>query len=268
MGKRGVNRPIGDGSGEHERGPSDGQGQQHLRPSQSDPRRFCPARQVGTRTAAEAQAHEEHSQNDGEGVDRRAQHQRQQPRPDDLSAQRAHSRQRDRDVDEARAGLGRRGTRVRRDNRCVMGRPSCQGEGDACHRSIDGHRHEGRCRCTVHAQQIEPRQQRPQHGAGYVPAVEEAQPGDSLRCGLDPPGNRGQGSAHQQGRWQQAQGADDASQQNPRKSITDPGGVEASNGWHANQHQDRDEPNCQLHQRVDTQGMLPRRDDTGQGEAA
>ena len=49
--------------------------------------------------AADPQSDQEHGQDDREGVDRGAEHQRQQPRPDDFGAERVQAGERDGDVD-------------------------------------------------------------------------------------------------------------------------------------------------------------------------
>ena len=136
-----------------------------------------PPRDEGAGAAAQADADQEHRQDDRERVGRPAEQQREQPRPHHLGAERAHPRQaRWRGRSAARRGgtrrrrgrVGRRASRDRRRARLdARQHPGSAGDGQ-----VQRHGDERRERHVVHAQQVEAREQAAEHGADRVAAVE------------------------------------------------------------------------------------------------
>ena len=132
------------------------------------------------RTASEppalpiADAHQEHRQDDRERVDRRAQHQPQQARPDHFRPQRGGARKRDGHVDPPRSGRNRRPGLVA--PRLCSGARLDKRETRQPHRHVDRRRHEGGRRHVEHAQQVEARQQAAEHRAHRVGAVQHPEP--------------------------------------------------------------------------------------------
>ena len=98
-GKQRVDGPIRQRVGEHVGGPCNRPGKQHLAPADGDARPGDAAHERRRHGAADPQARQEDRQNDGERVDRGAQKQPQQARPNHLGAQRARSRKRDGHID-------------------------------------------------------------------------------------------------------------------------------------------------------------------------
>ena len=176
--------------------------EEHLHPAEREPRTFEPARQHRADAAADPEAEEEHGENQREGVDRRAEEQRERPRPDDLRRERRHAGERDRDVDRPRARRGRDLLACGRGG--LVGCRASHEERQRADEDVERHGDVGRDRHVVDAQQIEAGEQAPDHGAAGVAAVEVAEPRDALRARLDPAGHRRQGRAHQDRRRQQA----------------------------------------------------------------
>ena len=111
---RGIDRPVRQRLGQLVRGPRDGAAQQELAPAERAAWRRDAARELRADRAADAQADEEHREDQCERVNRRAEMQRQQPRPDHLRGQRRQPRQRDRHVDRPRARTHAGRARLRR----------------------------------------------------------------------------------------------------------------------------------------------------------
>ena len=142
---RRVDRPVRQRERERVGRPGDRTAQKHLHP---------PERQAGTLeaaghhradAAADPEAEEEHGENQREGVDGRAEEQRERPRPDDLRRERGHAGDRDGDVDRPRTGR-RLDLLAHRDRRFVRSRARQQDRQGADehverHRNVGGRGH-------------------------------------------------------------------------------------------------------------------------------
>ena len=96
-----------------------------------------------------------------------------------------------------------------------------------CHgnQQVDG---DGPIRCyhrVVDAKQVEAREQASEDGAGGVAAVEQTPPGDAAGSGFNPPDDRGQRRAHQNGRRQQADGAQESTRQHAGQAKSGAGDI-------------------------------------------
>jgi hypothetical protein len=74
------------GGGDHPRGPRDPQGQQNLAPAQGQAGPHGP-HHIGTDCTADSEADQKHGQNDGEDIDRQAEHHPHQAGPHHFRAQ-------------------------------------------------------------------------------------------------------------------------------------------------------------------------------------
>ena len=97
-GQRRVNRPIRQGFGQHVSRPEDRRRQKKLAPAEQNSGPRTAAGQRRANAAADAQSEKKHGQNDGKGINRSAERQRQQPRPDHFRAHRRHPRKRNGDI--------------------------------------------------------------------------------------------------------------------------------------------------------------------------
>ena len=116
--------------------------------------------------------------------------------------------------------------------------------------------------------QIEPGREAADDRPGDVAAVEESEPRDSFRRGLDPSGHRRQGRAHQERRWQQANRRGNAAQEDADDAAAGDRGVEAGQERHPEQDEDADGADAELEVGVDFQRVMGRGDPPRQQEAA
>ncbi len=239
---------------QHVRRPGHRSGQQHLTPTEQRLGITRVACQHRAARAANCDAHQEHRQDDGERVDRRAQHQSQQARPDDFRPKRGCARKRDGQVYPPRSGRNRRLGLV---GRLVLRSPSGQRETHQPHGHIDGRRYEsGRCH-VEYAQQVEAREQAADYRAHRVRAVKHPEHADAFRRRLDPARRRGQGRAHQERGRQQAESAHQGAQQDGRHPVPHRGGVDRIHQGHQEQHQNAAGPDAEFQLSVHPQRMLP-----------
>jgi hypothetical protein len=242
-----------------------------LRPGEREPRRPRPACHEGARTAAEAEADQEHRQDDRERVDRCAEQQAEQTRPDHLGGQRAEARAGDDDEHRARTSALRDLTR--RGRRRARARPDPRGDAQRTsrHRRIDRRRNVGRNRHVVDAEQVETGKQASEHGSGDVAGVEQAEHRHPAPVRFDRARDRRQRRAHRERRRQQADRRDERPQRDAAGAA--PARIERRHRRHHRQQQDAGGADRDLQQRVDTQRMetsvdQPRRDEAAEAHPA
>ena len=143
-------------------------------------------RQPRPHAASEADADEEHGQDDREGVGRSTEQQGEEARPDDFGTERAQARQRDGEIDQSRAAGKRNDACSRRGFRLLVRCRTREAKGGKRYRGVDRDGNERGGGHVVHAQQVEPCEQAAKHGAGRVAAVEETHPGNAFRRGFHP----------------------------------------------------------------------------------
>jgi hypothetical protein len=165
-----------------------------------------------TEAAADPQAHQKDGQDQREAVNRGSQHQREQPRPDDLGTESRHPREGNRRINRPGTGgaldhlvPGKRWLRL------ISSGERRQADRDYRHGDIQAESHERGDRHVEDAEQVEPGEQAAKDSARDIAPIEKSQPGDPTWTALDPSGDRRQRGTHQQGRWKQTDGGQDAS---------------------------------------------------------
>ena len=96
--QRRIDGPPRERLGAHVRRPGNRAAEKHLTPAEAETRPGHSARHRGADAAADPDPEQEHREDQREGVDRRADEERQHARPDDLRRQRGHPREGDRRV--------------------------------------------------------------------------------------------------------------------------------------------------------------------------
>ena len=154
---RRIDRPVRQRLRQHVRRPRDRAAQQHLAPAERDARTLDARARSPSRCCCRCRGRRGTPQNQREGVDGRAEEQRQQARPDTSrrrapSCPRARSRRRPRarpaPLDRPRRRVG---------DRLVRRRAARAAAPSAATSDVQRHRHVGRDRHVVHAQQVEAR---------------------------------------------------------------------------------------------------------------
>ena len=261
---RWVDRPVRQRFGEHVGGPGGGAAQQQLTPAERAPRRCLIACDERRDRAPDAEADEKHREDQREGVDRRAEVQRQQPRPDHFSAERRQPGQRDRDVDRCVAGWGGAFSpafaALKGPRHLVIGRFGGDEVRDRRDCGVDRDRGKRRDVHVVDAQQIEACDEAADDAAGDVAAVEKSEPRHPFGRRLHPARDRRQRGAHQHRRRQQADAGDDGAHEDAHHSVAGPCGVKAADERHAEEDQQPEHTDARFERRVHAQRMLARRD--------
>ena len=143
-----------------------------------------------------------------------------------------------------------------------------KGKSQKSHGEVQRRSHIRGRRAVVDAQEVKTSEQTAQDGAADVAAIEEPQPRHALRRRLDPPRDRRQRCAHQERRRHEAHAGCHATQQNSHEPRSRPRRVQPADERHCQQHRDPDDPDPQLEAGIHAQGMMARRDETRQGQAA
>ena len=104
-------------------------------------------------------------------------------------------------------------------------------------------------------EQVKARQQTAQHGSQGIASVEVAEPRDAARGHLYPSGHHRQGRSHQDGWREEAQGCEDAAEEEPGDAMPDRCRIHELNEGHRRQHQNPAGTDGELKDRVDAYGM-------------
>ncbi len=265
---RGIDRPPGQRVADQHGGPGYRGHQQELAQAEDEARVGAAARDRRARARSDAESDQEDREDDRERVDRGTEDQREQPRPDDLRAERSQPRERDRHIDRPGGRRARGLCRLRLGWRGAVGDGAGDGESDEADHAVDRRRRVGRDRHVVDAQQIESGEQAAEHGAGDVAGIENSEPGNAARRRFKKTRDRRQRRAHEHGRRHQQRAAYQAAQENPRRAGAAERGVQPTRIGQHPQDRYSEHADADFDQRIDLERMEARGDQIGQRQAA
>ena len=136
------------------------------------------------------------------------------------------------------------------------------------HEGVQHHSHPGGSGHVEKAKQVVTSQEAPQHGSGDVSPVEEPHPRYTPWGSLHVPGHGGKGSAHEDGRREQKEHAQEGAHEDARKAWRYQGAVDPGHPGDGHQQEESEDPDSRLQCGVNPEGMPRRGHEPGQKEAS